>query len=256
VVVGVSRLEDRDPPKDLQLIAESPEVGLWRMYAAGDGYAIRDRVLAPNPPTAYERWSLFDASFEQGQVHLPFTALEARGLFPLHYHLDLLLVANHLARREGMLLHASAVRDGEWGYVFCGPSGAGKSTLARLYRDEGEGQVLNHDVVALRRGPDAGFWVHGTPWWTEDPGLCSPLGAPIRAIFFLAPGPRNQLSPLSRSEAALHLVAQCLSPVQYDAGLTAAMLGLCEALAYAVPAIRLEFRPEAEVIELIHALGD
>jgi hypothetical protein len=218
-----------------------------------EGFAISDRVFVPHLSVFFERWSLFDAGFDQGQVLLPRTALEADGLFPLRYALDFLLVANHLARHKGMLLHASAVRDRGQGILFCGPSGAGKSTMAELWRARGGAQVLNHDVVALRWQGD-GYSVYGTPWWTEDPALCSPLGAPTKAICFLAHGSKNQLRPMSRSEAVTNLVAECVSPVFYDSGLTAAMVELCTRAAETLPVYELTFHPSPEVVDLIRAL--
>jgi hypothetical protein len=256
IVIQVSRLEPRHVPVERSLLAESHEPGGWRLYAAGGAYAIHDRAFAPSPPTLFERWTLLDAGFSQGGVLLPEAAFHAERLFPLQYHLDLLLVASFLARQGGMLLHATAIRDDGQGFVFSGPSGAGKSTLAGLWRVDGRAQVLNHDLVALRRGPDGGLAVYGTPWWTEDPALCSPLGAPLRAIYFIEHGTSNRITPLRGSEAAVSLVAQSYTLAHCDAGLAADLLDLCVQVAETVPIYRLEFRPDAEVLALIRASWD
>jgi hypothetical protein len=219
-----------------------------------EGFAIADRLFVPHLSVFFERWSLFDAGFDQGQVLLPRTALRVDGLFPLRYALDFLLVANYLARHGGMLLHASAVRDRDQGILFCGPSGAGKSTMAEFWRARDGAQVLNHDVVALRWQGDEGFAVYGTPWWTEDPTLCSPLGAPIKAICFLGHGLENQVRSMSGSEVVMSLVAECVSPVFYDAGLTTAMIELCTQAAETLPVYQLTFRPDPEVVDWIRAL--
>jgi hypothetical protein len=251
VTIEVLRLEQHLQPTELQLVAVSQETDLWRMYAMGDGFAIQDRAFGPSPPTLFARWSLFDASFGSGQVYLAPEAFQAARLFPLHYQLDFLLVANYLARNGGMLLHASAVSDGGQGMVFAGPSGSGKSTLADLWRAEDWAQVLNQDLVALRQQEDGGITVHGTPWWTEDPTLCSPLGVPIRAICFIAHGTSNCSRLLSKSDAVLSLVAQCVSPIYYDAGLTSALIDFCTTIAETIPVYHLEFRPDSDIIEFV-----
>jgi hypothetical protein len=72
------------------------------------------------------------------------------------------LLADHLAREGGLLIHGVAAGERGRTALFTGPSGAGKSTLGAYARQAGL-QVLSDELVAVRP-LSHGFEAVGTPW--------------------------------------------------------------------------------------------
>jgi len=243
-----------EPPR-LYLACQSQEPGAWRMYGTGDGFLIEDKVYVANGRQTLARYSLFDRGFSHGLVWIVNDTLPAVDHpFPLRYPLDFLTIANYVARRDGMLLHATAIDLSGHGIVFSGPSGSGKSTLATLWRDASDARVLNHDVVAIRRHEDQAVWVYGTPWWTEDSAMCSREGVPIRSVCFIRHGAVNQATIMPKAEAVHRLVSQCVSPVLYHADLASALIDLCAHIADRATVYDLQFKPGLDVLALVRAL--
>jgi hypothetical protein len=107
-------------------------------------------------------------------------------LWPSLYSFDAglrVILANHILKKGGLLLHASAVVHGNSGFVFMGPSGSGKTTIARL---SGSKKILSDEIVALRNGPKKAIRVFGTPFWGEmGKGPCCAKSYGVRSMFFL-----------------------------------------------------------------------
>ncbi|MGD9910617.1 MAG: hypothetical protein AB7U79_08475 [Candidatus Izemoplasmatales bacterium] len=102
-----------------------------------------------------------------------------------------------IALKEGfIILHASAVKQGEEVYLFSSPSGGGKSTMAELFLKEyPESTILNDDKPIIKqRGNE--FYVYGTPWSGKTQTNMNDEGH-LHSIIFLKQAPFNQVSPLS-----------------------------------------------------------
>ncbi|HNR69665.1 MAG TPA: hypothetical protein PKN24_16580, partial [bacterium] len=94
---------------------------------------------------------------------------------------DQLFITRVLAKRNGIMFHASGVRmDGE-GLLFLGHSEAGKSTMIKLL--EGKAEILCDDRIIVRQ-EQKGFRIHGT-WHHGEIPTVSPHSAPLKAIFLL-----------------------------------------------------------------------
>ena len=122
------------------------------------------------------------------------------------------LYATILPRVGGMLIHSCGLRHAEIGVVFPGRSGAGKTTLARKAPDADD--VLSDELVALRRGDDGGWRVHGTPFWGDfERGGISMRSWPLRTLAFLAQAPRDTvtMTPIVSSDSTLRLLGCFLS---------------------------------------------
>jgi hypothetical protein len=93
------------------------------------------------------------------------------------------VLASCIMRKNGLLLHSSAVVRGNSAFVFSGPSGSGKTTIARLSKAR---KILNDEIVALRIDHGKKVFVQGTPFWGQmGTGPFSKKSYPVRNIFFL-----------------------------------------------------------------------
>jgi hypothetical protein len=224
--------------------------GVWTLFRGADSYTfcLRSPALGPAP----YKLATLDAGFTQGRVllsrrnfyHLP-------AVYPLEYPLDELLMIHRLARGEGVELHACGVEDEKGrGLLFLGHSGAGKSTLARLWRSLGSARVLSDDRIILRR-EEGRIWMHGTPWH-GDAGVAAPLAVPLKHVYFLEQGPRNEFLPLRPARATAELLARSFVPFHSAQGLEFSLNFLGE-VAAELPCRVFRFLPDASAVRAIMA---
>jgi hypothetical protein len=189
-------------------------------------------------------------SFTFGEVHLHRHYFpQDRSVYPLEYPLDELLMIHLLSGGKGVQVHACAVIDSLGnGLLFAGQSGAGKTTLAKLWRQEGEVVILNDDRIILRHTGGT-LWMYGTPWHGEA-GFAHPARVPLRRIYFLRHGQKNEIVSLQPAEAVGRLFAHSFPPFYSLAGLDFT-LGFFEEVVTAVPCDDLRFLPDQRVIEFI-----
>lgn len=128
------------------------------------------------------RHAVINADFSDGDVIINPSTVDESPYYPLE-HLDIRIISAWLGTKGDLMLHASGVVMDGVGYCFIGESGAGKSTLVANFAKDPAYTVLGEDQVILRY-LDGQFWIFGTPWHT-NPALCSPLGAPLKKMFFL-----------------------------------------------------------------------
>ena len=203
------------------------------------------------PPHAKVQSALMALDFSQGEVYRrPDKGLPERSwsLSRLMRPFGEILLVNLLSQRRGVLVHGLAVSDGGRGLLFVGPSGAGKSTLANLYKSRQDVAVLGDErVVVTQIGGE--LYLSGTPW----PGgafSVSPETVPLKKVFFIEHGTRNQLieEPLIRLSSLL--VQQLFLPF-WNGGALAFSLGLVEKLLIETPSYRLPFVNDETVIDFL-----
>jgi hypothetical protein len=107
-------------------------------------------------------------------------------------------------RQGGVLIHASALGEGENALVAAGKSGDGKSTLARLGKGAGL-EVLTDEVVMLF--PDGR--VSGTPFRSDFDNAGQPGVVRAKYFFALEKAAREELKPLTALAAAQLAMSQC-----------------------------------------------
>jgi hypothetical protein len=158
-----------------------------------------------------------------------------------------------LPREDGMLVHSCGLRHAEIGVVFPGGSGQGKSTLARKAPDADD--VLSDEMIAIRRTPDdAGWRVYGTPFWGDFArGGISMRSWPLRALAFLAQRESVAMSPVTSSEATLHLLA-CLLCFQTDRATVQRNLALAARLCQEVRSVEAQLTRTASTAEIFGKL--
>lgn len=158
-----------------------------------------------------------------------------------------LLVCWQLAERGGACLHSSAVALGDSGCLFAGVADSGKTTIATLLQDVG-GTILSDDRVGVT-SEGGGFVIHGTPWH-GTPALSEPLCAPLRAIFLIEHGERNEAREIRGAKACAELLAVACPPY-FSHELMERTVATCAAITEAVQCYRLRFLPDERVVEVV-----
>jgi hypothetical protein len=154
-----------------------------------------------------------------------------------------------LARNRGLMVHACGIDDGGEGYLFAGNSTHGKTTMARFWKDQA--LVLNDDRTVLRWREDC-FWMYGTPWHGEYPGV-SPRGVPLKKIFFLHHAGTNSVSCKEGAMASSMLLARCFPPLWDTEGMSFT-LEFCAKLVETVPCYQLNFVPDNNVVDFVRCV--
>jgi hypothetical protein len=188
-----------------------------------------------------------DQGFQFGEVFRNFSQ-EQPGRYPLIQGLEIVLFVNWLAGMGDCILHASgAVIEGE-GYCFAGPSGVGKSTLATQLARKPSTTILGEDQIILRWIKD-GFWIYGTPWH-ENSDLCSPIGAPLKKIFFLSRGSQQLVEVLPPLEGVTRLLQTAFIPY-YRPLEVVKILDRLDLLARRIPFFHLSYTLGADIFGMI-----
>lgn len=164
-----------------------------------------------------------------------------------------LLIAQYLARGEGIIVHACGIDQRGRGILFPAHSGTGKTTLAKEWDKKGGATILSDDRVVIRKSDDR-FWIYGTPWHGEA-GFASPEKTPLERVFFLQQGKQNAVKSLSGVQAVSKLLT-CSFPPHWDADGMHSTLEFLADVATNVPCHELNFVPDSGVINFIQEFCD
>jgi hypothetical protein len=102
----------------------------------------------------------------------------------------------------GLLIHSSCVVDQDKAYLFAGYSGAGKSTAAKLSYPR---ELLSDEATIVKITPNQ-VTVFDSPFRSELSRTGSKETSPLAGIYLLKQARANHVSPLSQSNAFLHLM--------------------------------------------------
>ena len=121
-------------------------------------------------------------------------------------------VAEHLLKRDVLLMHGSTVAVDGRAYLFTAACGTGKSTHTRLWREVfGDRAVMvNDDKPFLKLTGDAVI-ACGAPW-TGKHGIGTNSCLPLGGICILRRGPENLIRPAQRESVEdflLHQIFRC-----------------------------------------------
>lgn len=213
---GKDRVGGLQPPLfiDVNNTSISPQLHLSDCLCSNEIWELwRDRqgqLVFTQPKQKPQRWVFIKPSFKRGEIVGDFPVINQKLDYPLQY-LDIVIFSNWLANLGDLILHASGIAlDGE-GYCFIGDSGAGKSTLVRDLANRNKLTVLGEDQIVLRKIEDC-FMVYGTPWH-ETPEMCSPIGVPLKKIFFLNKNASKKLSTVRNFDAIVKILQTAFYPV-------------------------------------------
>jgi hypothetical protein len=200
---------------------------------------------------------MIDRSFRHGQLLMNQECLDdfPNTVEPLGYPLDELLIMHRLTQEKAIELHGCGiVRPNGTGNLFVGHSGAGKSTTTRLWTSLENVEVLSDDRIIIRRDPNCGLRMYGTPWHGEAM-YASPGSAPLARIFVLEHGKGNVVTRLSRSEAVAELFARSFVPFHQHDYLDSALRFL-EEVVDSIPVYRYDFEPDERAVRTIFNFHD
>jgi hypothetical protein len=162
-----------------------------------------------------------------------------------------------LAQRQGLLLHAAGVVNGQGAHVFMGPSGSGKTTIARAARERGWA-VLADDRLIVRKVADREFRAFGTPWnamgppWHGSFGQ-GPSSAPVDSVFFPQPSTVDRWQRLGSLASSVKMVQTAFPTLkQLEAWGPAGAFHLLMELSENVSCYDLSFSIDCRFLEVTH----
>lgn len=107
-----------------------------------------------------------------------------------------------------LLIHASLVRENDYGYAFIAKSGTGKSTHTSLWLKHIPGTDLMNDDNPIVRIIDGQAYIYGSPWSGKTP-CYRDVKARLGAITQIARDTTNYVEPLSPTKAFAHILPAC-----------------------------------------------
>lgn len=147
-----------------------------------------------------------------------------------------------------VMLHSSYIIYNGKAVLFCGKSGVGKSTQADLWKKFAGAEIINGDKTAL-------FIKNGKPFVSSLPvagtsGICKNLIAPLDAVVFLSQGKTNVITPLSRFDAALKTLENCIIDI-WKNGETDKVLSLIACIFKSARAFSFACLPDSSAVDIL-----
>jgi hypothetical protein len=163
---------------------------------------------------------------------------------PFEYPLDGLVLYYLTVIYGDIMIHASGINMNGRGYLFSGVSGKGKSTIARLWEESGA--MVIHDDRLIIRKTEKGYKMYNTPVYNND----VPQESSLDKIFLIEHGMENKLTPVKGALAISLVMTNC---IQHNWGhdIIARLLGSVSIMCATVPTVKLSFKPDKSVINLI-----
>ena len=112
--------------------------------------------------------------------------------------------------RETLLIHASTIRLGDYGYPFTAKSGTGKSTHSSLWMKHIEGAELMNDDNPVIRLIDGQPFIYGSPWSGKTPCYRN-IRARLGAVTQIDRATENSIERLGPVQAFATLLPACSS---------------------------------------------
>ncbi len=113
-----------------------------------------------------------------------------------------------------LLMHASAIRHGKWGYAFTAKSGTGKSTHTSLWIENIPGCDLINDDNPVIRIINGEAYIYGSPWSGKTPCYRN-TKALLGAIVKIERAKENRITKLTPTMAFSQILPSC-STMKWD----------------------------------------
>lgn len=109
-----------------------------------------------------------------------------------------------------LLIHASLVRNGGYGYAFIAKSGTGKSTHSARWIEHIEGTDLMNDDNPIVRVINDKVFIYGSPWSGKTPCYRN-ISAQLGAIVKIERAQKNYIERMSPTIAFTQILPSCSS---------------------------------------------
>ena len=148
------------------------------------------------------------------------------------------------------LVHASCIKQGEWGYPFTAKSGTGKSTHTGLWMQVIEGCELLNDDNPVVRIIDGQPYIYGSPWSGKTPcyrNIRARLGAMTRIERSL----HNECERLGTAQAFASILPAC-SSMQWDPEVHSNLCDIISRIIETTPCYTMHCLPNEEAARVCH----
>jgi hypothetical protein len=207
------------------------------------------RAIAPDRPTIESDRESRLVRYHEVIPYVPLANGERRITDLFRLPLDQMFFVQHLAFRQGAIIHSTGFAFGEEGVVFPGASGAGKSTLTGLLTAAIPSARALSDERIIVRAREGEFDAWGTPW----PGTARVARnerARLRALVFLEQRSSHVIRAITPKDALRRLFAVVACPL-YDPVRSVLVLETMERLVASVPAFVLRFARDPGVAHVL-----
>lgn len=155
------------------------------------------------------------------------------------------------ALKQTLLIHASLVRNNNYGYAFIAKSGTGKSTQVSMWLRYIAGSDLMNDDNPIVRFIDNEFWIFGSPWSGKTPCYRN-VKAKLGAITRIDRASTNSVEKLPPIQAFASLLPSC-SSMKWDTDIYNAVCDIITKLVETTNIYTLHCLPNKEAAEVCYA---
>ncbi|MCK6144140.1 hypothetical protein [Prevotella intermedia] len=154
------------------------------------------------------------------------------------------------AHKQTLLIHASLVRNNNFGYAFIAKSGTGKSTQVSMWLRHIAGSDLMNDDNPIIRCIDNEFWIFGSPWSGKTPCYRN-IKARLGAITRIDRATINSVDKLPPIQAFASLLPSC-SSMKWDSDIYNAICDTITKIVETTGIYTLHCLPNKEAAEVCY----
>lgn len=154
------------------------------------------------------------------------------------------------AHKQTLLIHASLVRNNNFGYAFIAKSGTGKSTQVSMWLRHIAGSDLMNDDNPIIRCIDNEFWIFGSPWSGKTPCYRN-IKARLGAITRIDRATTNSVDKLPPIQAFASLLPSC-SSMKWDSDIYNAICDTITKIVETTGIYTLHCLPNKEAAEMCY----
>ena len=154
------------------------------------------------------------------------------------------------AAKGALLVHASTILKGDYGYPFIAESGTGKSTHTSLWlRFIDDCSLMNDDNPVIRI-EDGTPYIYGSPWSGKTPCYRN-VRALLGAVTRIERAPKNSIERLPVVKAFASVLPSC-STMMWDKSIYDHVCNAVTRIIETTPVYTLHCLPDAEAAQICH----
>lgn len=188
-----------------------------------------------------------DVEFTSGKLYIIKEEVDGT-VSPFGYLLSEIIYTGILPRYNAILIHASALKFGNYAVVFSGESGSGKSTIAELFSHSDKATILSDESIIIRKNNE-NIICYGTPW-PGTSNLYKNDFAELKKILFIKHGSENQILKNTKEYNFELLLKNCFLLKWSEKGIVDT-LDILEEIMNIVDLKLLSFVPDENIINFV-----